>query len=31
MSYIDPIDVPADINVNMTSASKECIIYRCWY
>ena len=31
MLYYDRIDVSAGINVNKTSASKECDIFHYWY
>ena len=31
MLYYDRIDASEGININKTSASKECLIYRYWY
>ena len=31
MLYYDRIDVSEGIDINITSASKECDIFHCWY
>ena len=31
MLYFDKINVTEGIDVNKTSASKECDVYHCWY